>query len=77
MPEWMNMIIHFQALKFGKHIKPAMEKMVHGVGAKVTSFPPINTINVSSVSMLSRGNLSCGSNCNTRWLSVVASTKKG
>lgn len=31
----------------GKHNNPATEQIVHGVGAKAISFPPIDTIRIS------------------------------
>jgi hypothetical protein len=51
-----------------------MEQMVQGQGAQATSFPPALTTSISSVDMLSRMNLSCGSHRNARSLRVVSST---
>ena len=59
---------------FGKHNKPAIEAIVHGVGANAISFPPMLTINTSSFDIWSRRNRSWGRSNRQRSLSVVAST---
>jgi hypothetical protein len=54
-----------------------MEQIVQGHGAHATSFPPADTMSISSDDMLSRMNLSCGSQRKVRSFSVVSSTVFG
>ena len=45
---------------------PAIEAIVQGVGARATSFPPMDTIRISCEEILSRMNLSCGKRARER-----------
>ena len=58
----------------GRASKPAMDKIVHGDGARAISFPPIDTIKTSSLWIWSRKNLSWAKRWKLRWFKVVAST---
>ena len=60
--------------RVGRQRSPAIEAIVQGDGNKAISFPPMDTIKMSSPPMWSRRNLSCLVKANTRLLSVVAST---
>jgi hypothetical protein len=55
-------------------IKANMDAIVQGVGYKATSFPPMDTIRISSGCILSRKKRSCGRNRRVLSFSVVAST---
>jgi len=58
----------------GRQSKPAIDAIVHGVGSNATSFPPTDTISISSGPILSHIKWSWDRSLKVRSLSVVAST---
>lgn len=64
----------FSTQDTGKDKTPNMDVIVHGVGQRATSLPPMETIKISLLCMLSLRKRSWGRNILVRSFRVVAST---